>query len=118
MSSSSDSSLVPIVNLVAFLTVLLLIIFPFNGSFPDEIDRPEKKINTVDKNVNSNTLLQCNHNILLPITFPLPFVIIGDVGELGSVFPEVQPLKKASGSEVIVRERLNFFLKCKKWANF
>ena len=52
--------------------------------------------------------------MLLPITFPLPFVIIGDVGELGSVFPDVHPLKKASGSDVIVRERLNFFLKRKK----
>ena len=55
--------------------------------------------------------------MLLPITFPLPFVIIGDVGELGSVFPDVHPLKKASGSDVIVRERLNFFLKRKKEKN-
>ena len=78
-----------------------------------------KQINTFDKTVNSNetrrviveSLLYYNVSMLLPITFPLPFVIIGDVGELGSVFPEVHPLKKASGSEVIVRERLNFFLK-------
>ena len=45
---------IPMVNLVAFFTVLLLIIFPFRGSFPDDIDRPEKQINTVDKIVNSN----------------------------------------------------------------
>ena len=107
----------PIVNLVAFLTVLLLIIFPFKGSFPEEIDRPVKQTNTFDKTVKSNetlfvvvSLLYYNDSVLLPITFPLPFVIIGDVGELGSVFPEVHPLKKASGREVIVRERLNFFL--------
>ena len=87
-----------------------------------------KQISTFDKIVNSNETLYVsfvvdslpyyNDSMLLPITFPLPFVIIGDVGELGSVFPEVHPLKKASGSEVIVRERLNFFLKCKKYIKF